>query len=374
MLVIYQIGDVPLFHSLRAEAGDSISVKNNRQWRVPTTEFFGSSGDVFVGDPYRPNVDSSAISISGKFICTDGNTVKDTMKRLQSFGGIPQVPIIGFHYEECDHVDSPNCCAACNPTLDWIVNYGIITRITTDSQYFSSSDPHEFMLQPISIDMSIGTKWKSLNKYEWDYRVDRSISPYNPVTSSISNYLPSTFYGVRPKYFFFKWNTTLSKYDPTYWGYKHADLIGGLGSDFIDIGTYEVYSPPQVWSAPPNSVYAFKGVTNLNGTISMKVARNVSLFDLEERVEESTLSLSQLNTDMVSAGYGGLYESDYIVTGFANPFPGFVVRNNEKLNIRPRWTYPGIYPGETGIGFNRISVTCLGNRLQMAYVHDFGTY
>ncbi len=374
MLIIYQIGDVPLFHSLRAEVGDTVNVKNGRSWRVPTVEFLGSSGDTFVGDPYRPTVDAGNLNISGEFICTDGDDAKQILKQVQSLGGMVQVPVIGFNYQECDHVDSPNCCAACNPTLDWIVTYGIITKMSYDSKYFSSKDPFEFMLSPVTIDMTIGTKWKSLNKFEWEYRIDRNLSPYSPVTSTPSNYIPFSLDGIVPKYYFYRWNTALSKYDPTFWGYKHADLVGGVGSNFVDLGAYDIFSPPQTWSAPPNSVYAFTGFTNLTSTLTMSVARNMSLFDLNERVETSSLSLTQLNTDMIAAGYGGLYASDYVITGFATPFPGFVVRDNVQLKVRPRWTYPGLYPGETGIGFNRINVECVGNPLKMAYLHEFGTY
>lgn len=374
MLLIYQIGDVPLFDNLRATSEDAISVKNGRSWRSSTAEFFGTSGDTFVGDPYRANLDSPVIDISGKFICTDGNQGRSLISRLQSFAGLPQIPIIGFYYEECDHVDTGVCCGVCNPTLDWIVNYGIITKISNDSNYFSAKDPFEFMVNPISISMQVGPKWKSVNKYEWDYRFERNISPYSPVTNTPSNYVPRTLYGLRKNHYFYKWNTNLAKYDPTFWNYKHSDLIGGVGSGFIDIGSYDLHSPTELWSAPPNSVYAFTGANNLSAYIQLKVARNLSLFDLSERIETSTLSILEINTDMRAAGYGGIYESDYIVTGYAAPFPGFVVRNGNVLPVRPRWYYPGLYPGETGSGFSRISVECGDTSLKMAYLHDFGMY
>ncbi len=374
MLLIYQIGDMPLFFDLRCEADDSISVKSGRDWRTPSVEFSGVSGSTFVGDPYKPVAEAQKLDISGTFICDEGVSSERLFRHIHSLGGIAQMPVVALRYEQCNHVDSISCCSKCNPTLDWIVNYGIITGIKSSSDYFNTKKPYSTGLADITITMQMGSKWKQLSKYEWDYRIGKSQNPFTPTQVASTPFLPETFAGLFRDRFFFKLDTTLSRYDPTYWGIKYADSYGGIGSDYGDVGTFVMVSDPETWSAPPNSVYAFTNLLNLEESLSISVRRSRGLFDTSERIEESTLDLGTLNTDLLNGGYGGLYASDTIITGFANPFPGFVLRDTVVLDVRPRWIYPGLYPGETSIGYNQITVAAAGNPAKFAFLHDFGMY
>lgn len=374
MLMIYQIGDAPLFFTLRSKAGDSVSIRNSREWKAPFVEFTGAPGNTFVGDAHQVLPESQKLDISGEFICDDGVSAEKMLRHLNSFGGVPQIPIIAFRYQECDHVDNLSCCQKCNSTLDWIVNYGIITKIEQDSNYNNTDELYASMFAPVSITMTLGTKWKHLNAYEWEYRSDRVLNPFVGLEAPNKYFIPITLNGLQHNNYFFRWNTVLSKYSPTFWGIKYGDEFGGLGSDFSDVLSTDVFSDPQIWSAPPTSAYAFTNINNVNSELAILVQRNIGLFDSNPRIETSTLDLDQLNTDMISAGYGGLYQSDVIFTGAVQPFPGFITRNGSRINVRPRWTYSGIHPGETGIGFNKVSFSCLGNSVKVAYVHDYGMY
>lgn len=375
MLLIYQIGDVPLFFDLLAKSDDSVSLKTSRDWKVPFADFNGVSGQTFVGDPYRPVVEAQKITISGLFVADDGVSPEKLLRGLHSLGGVPQVPIIAIRYEECLHVDATRCCASCNPTLDWIVNYGIITSIKGDSEYQNTKQSWGSSVADLNITMQIGTKWKELSQYEWDYRNDKTLNPFSqPQTVLTNSWIPQSFDGLRRQYFFYKQDSGGAKYDPSYWGLKYSKSYGGNGSDFVDAGKYPFFVDPQMWSAPPNSVYAITNLLSTSGSVSLKVRRSTGAFSSNERFEESTLDLAQLNTDLFNSGYGGLYASDTIITGYANPFPGFILRDGNILNTKPRWSYQGLYPGETGIGYNEVSISAAGNPIQFAYLHDYGMY
>ena len=200
------------------------------------------SGQTFIGDPYRPIVEAQKLEISGTFICDEQSNAEQLLRTLHSFGGISQVPIIALRYQECIHTDSTQCCQLCNPTLDWIVNYGIITGIKADSEYMNSQQQWSTSVADVQITMQVGTKWKELSRYEWDYRELKLSNPFLQAQSSALAYLPQTFEGLNKRSYFYKQSTALSKYDPTYWGVKYSTTYGGLGSDFVDMGTYEFVS------------------------------------------------------------------------------------------------------------------------------------
>jgi len=42
--------------------------------------------------------------------------------------------------------------------------------------------------------------------------------------------------------------------------------------------------------------------------------------------------------------------------------------------VRPIWNYPGTYPGETGQGWNKVSVQGVDTPLLAAYLHEYGAY
>jgi hypothetical protein len=380
-LMIYQIGDLPLFFNLRNFDSGEVSLDANREWKAPTTEFTQTSGEHLFSDLGRPLSESQKLELKGMFVCDEDQiSAQALFNRLLSMGGIPLTPVIGFHYEECEHVPEGSCCSACNTTLDWIVNYGIITKLPQDSSYHSSKKPWSASTFPVSISMVLGTKWKALNSWEWEYRKDKIVNPLSPTlrSGSISNtfILPNRLSELHRKGYFFRWGVTLSKYDPSYWGLKYTNgRMGGIGSDYVSIGEHSFNSDPERWSASPNSVYSFTNFSNLTGTITLRVTRNYNYFSQSNLVDESTLDLAQLNTDLINGGLGGLLTTDQIVTGYASPFPGFVIRGGEILSgVRPRWSYPGAYPGETGRGYNKIEYLSDDLNYEAAYLHDFGLY
>jgi len=379
-LAIFQIGDLPLFFNLKQINDDEVELKADRSWRNAKVEFTGVPGSHVFNDPLRPLPEQQEIQLSGGFVC-ESSSARQNLSRLMSMGGIANTPIIGFHYEECDHENDSICCSDCNNTLDWIVTYGIITKISQTGNPYSSKRPWTNMVIPVEISMILNPKWRALNAWEWEYR--RSGIVLNPIDPNLSRdsltnqfVLPLKFNDLTKQGSFFKWGLSLSKYDPNFWADKYKGLrFGGYGINFSNISEYPFLSDPSLWSAPPNSVYAFTEFSNVTGSIGIEITRNSGYFAGTGVIETSTLDLATLNTDLLAIGQGGLNGTDIIITGYASPFPGFIVRDDEIIpNIRPRWSYLGNYPGETGRGYNNVNFTSDNVSCKVAFLHDFGLY
>lgn len=369
-LFIYQLGDVPLFHTLIGTNDDGVSLDIGRDWRNPTTDLIGVGGSASFLSNGRTLPKSPSIKLDGTLVAVPPYSISRLTNSLMSLGGRRNIPLIGFFLEDTE--------LAAQTELLWLYTETLVTSISPEYEYHSSGNVWTLDKQPISISMQAETKWRPLSRWLWEYR-----DPYEYIINPASAYNsqvgfdtlfghPKTFGDLRECFYFYRWQSEDSVYSPVFWGLQFDGVLGGYGSDFTDFGRYEFYSDPALWSADPSSVYAFTGLSP-SGSVSITVQRQTGLFANQVREDVSSLDLEVLDTDLATAGYSGLQPDDIVFTGLMSPLPGFVYRDGEKLlGVLPKWGYPGTYPGETGRGYNTITVTGESTTGQVAFLHEYG--
>jgi hypothetical protein len=373
MIVLYQIGDVPVFHTFCGIDGNPISFDTPRDWKYPEEELSGVGGSISYLPLTRTLPQRPQFKITGNIKATAPYPVTRTMNALTALGGRRNIPIIAFQLENPMQNDEKVS------SLIWLVTDCTITGVEPTNSYNDNSAGHVFEYGQLSLTLKAGMVWKALSPWLWEYRdpLDYIVNPYSDENSQIGvdNYFhhPQQFSDLRECFYFYRWQNALSRYNPTFWGLAFSGGIpGGYGSNFVDFGTYEFYSDPQLWNAPPSSVYAFTGLRP-TGSISITTRKATGLFTAQYVDEQSTLSLSDLDDDLATAGYGGLQESDIVFTGAMAPFPGFVYRDGARLmGFSPKWSYQGSYPGETTQGYNTVLFGSKDTTGQVAFLHEYG--
>lgn len=372
-VVLYQIGDVPLFHTAVGSKG--ISLDLGRGWRNPNIDLTGVGGSASYLSPTRTLSKTPSYKISGQFQGSPPYHLQRIVNQLSALGGRRNIPLIGFFLENAS-VD-----LTCVSDLLWVYTTGVIVDLDNKADYGAESEVWAWNQQPIGITIESDMKWKALSPWFWEHRDPDEIlvDVGNPNNAQVG--IDNLF--IHPKTLddindikcctFYKWPGALSMFDPTFWGLKYSQgILGGVGSDFGDFGTVKIHSDPGMWSADPSSVYAFTGLSP-SGSISITNQRPFGPFQGNVVTEVSTLDLAQLKADMVNAGYTDLFPDDVVYTGLLSPFPGFVMRDGERLTgFSPRWDYVGTYPGETAVGVNTITFSSISTTGQVAYLHDFG--
>lgn len=372
-VILYQFGNVPLFHTAVGSRG--ISLDLGRNWRNPKTELTGVGGSASYLSPTRSLVKSPSYKVTGQLQGKDPYSLQRIISELTALGGRRNMPIIGFFLE------NPNVDLSAVSNLLWIYTTGTLVDVDNKSDYGSSEDVWSYNQQPLGLTIEGDMKWKALSPWFWEHRDpnEQLIDVGNPNNAQVGPdnlFLhPLTLDDINdiPCSVFYKWPGALSLFDPTFWGLKYSNgILGGVGTDFTDFGTVKIFSDPGMWSADPSSIYAFTGLSP-SGSISINVQRPYGPFQGQVTPEVSTLDLEQLRDDMVNAGYTDLFPDDIVYTGLLSPFPGFVMRDGERLTgFAPRWGYVGSYPGETSVGVNTISFSSEETTGQVAYLHDFG--
>lgn len=373
MYLIYQLGNVQLWDAFKGVNGKAVAVNLESQWKAPDTQFSGVGGRQSYLPLTRSILDDPDISIDGSLMNTPGWSIDQNIARIKAFAGRRNIPIIAFQLEDRTPEEATD-----DISVRWLVNYGIITKVTTKSSYNEGAT--DFDSGAISITMKLQRNWQALSPWHWEYRSGNQpiIDPANAVNAQqgVDHYfnIPEFFGEFVEDSFFYRWQNELSSYNPTYWAKRFDATEGGYGFDFKNFAPVEFYSPPELWSAPPTPAYAFTQLENV-GTLHIKARRSTGLFQDDFVYEDSTLDLAQLNTDLAAAGLTGLLKTDIVFTGFIDPVPGFVYRNNAALALPiPAWSYQGLYPGELSAGFNRIEISVEKGAGQMAALFTYGMY
>ncbi|APU89033.1 hypothetical protein Rctr85_002 [Virus Rctr85] len=373
-IILYQIGDVPIFHTLVGADGKAVSIDLGRSWRFPTSELHGVGGSVSYLPLTRSLPETPTFKVSGTLHAVPPYSITRSVNALKSLGGRRNIPLIGFSLEN-PMLDEGDCIS----NLLWLYADTTIVDVDDKSEYNSLSNVWSFDQHPINLTIKAGLRWRVLSPWFWEYRdpLEYIINPLDPANAQtgIDNYFhhPESFDDLLSCAYFYRWQSDLSTYSTLFWGRKYSDgLLGGSGSDFVDFGDYSFYSDPQLWSADPTSVYAFTGLSP-SGSISITVQRSTGLFSNQGVEEVSTLDLAELDTDLAAAGYSELRLTDIVYTGALAPFPGFVMRDGQRItSFKPKWSYPGSYPGETGRGYNTFTVSSEDTTGQVAFLHDYG--
>lgn len=373
MLLVYQIGNVQMWDAFKGVNGKQVNINTESTWKAPDAQFSGVGGRQSFLPLTRSVLDDPDITVDGSVVDGTYWSIDQTLARLKSFGGRRNIPIICFQLEDRTPEEAID-----DISIRWLINYAIITKVTTKSSYNDSAT--DFDSGAVSLSMKLQRNWQALSPWHWEYRSGNQpvIDPANPINAQqgidhLFN-IPTTFGGLVPDSFFYRWQNELSTYNPSYWATRFEAVEGGFGFDFKNFDVVEFYSPPELWSAPPAPAYAFTQLENV-GTLHIKARRATGLFQDDFVYEDSTLDLAALDSTLQVAGLTGLLKTDIIFTGFIDPVPGFIYRNNEILSVPiPEWDYEGQYPGELSSGYNRVEIGVDQSAGQMAALFTYGMY
>jgi hypothetical protein len=371
--VVYQIGDVPLYNVLVGKDDSGVTFDAKRNWRIPYKELHGVGGSVSYL-PYTTTLPQTPTpTLSGWIMGSDPYSIEQTISRLMSLGGVRDIPIIGFFMENPYLPDDPL------PEVIWL--YNRVTLQSVEPSYADKDTSGGYEMVPLTLTMRTQLNWKVLSPWEWEYRravdfiIDTSSMEAQPVSASGALWHPKKITDFDPNGYFFYWQGRVDRFDPYYWGQRFLNgLPGGVGSDYKELQQVLVYSDPLRWSVPPSSVYAFTGL-DASGTLNIQIELVSGLFNTPPITATSTLDLVQLDSDLAAAGYEELKIDDVIMTGVMAPLPGFILRDDVRISgLRPRWSFSGTYPGETGRGLNKIRPYFTGTATnpRWAYLHEFG--
>lgn len=371
MYLLYQLGNVQLWDSLKGVGGKGVSINLETQWKSPDTQFPGVGGRQSYLPMTRSILDDPDIVIDGSVTATPHSSIDQTISRIQSFSGRRNIPIIIYQLEDRTPEE-----ATTDISIRWLINYGIVTKVSQKSSYNDSAT--DFDSGAISVTMKLQRYWQALSPWHWEYRSGNQpiIDPASVINAQQSFdklfNIPQTFGELVPHSFFYRWQNELSTYNTAYWAKRFDGREGGEGFDFREMGTIEFYSPPELWNGPPSPAYAF---TNLEDTGILKITarRFTGLFQSDFLYEDSTLDLEALDAALFTAGLDGLLKTDIVFTGLLDPVPGFVYRENARLTVPvPEWAYSGLYPGELSPGYNEIQISVEESDGLMAALFTFG--
>jgi len=376
-LILYQVGDVPIHSVAVGVDGKGIQIDRKRKWRNPIESLTDVGGSYSTLPPTRDLPDSNSIKAKMRVLATENIKLDNIYNVLNSIAGRRNVPIIAFEIENQTGPDGEDCI----DDITWLQTFGVVENVDTKYEYKSEKEPWNLDYMEISLDIFLGTQWEVLNPWVWEYRSwrNRIVNPYSESVSQEGYDIyfnhPKTFADLVSDSYFFRWDAGLFDFNPTYWGLRFSEgRIGGVGSDWTSIGTHVANADPFRWSGKIQSLYGFTGLST-TGTITISTKQATGMFQGDFELQDSTLDLSVLDADLATAGYVGLQPDDIIITGFADPAPGFVIRNSAIISgALPKWDYPGTYPGETGRAYNEITIAFTGTGGQVAYLHEFGVY
>lgn len=124
-VVLYQIGDVPIFHPLKGIDNDGLEIQLDRRWKAPEIELVGVEGVHHFLDPARGLSEAPEINVSGTLVSESNLSGDWFFNKLASFGGKILTPIIAFRYEDTMSVNDW-CCSNCNNPIEWLITYGVL--------------------------------------------------------------------------------------------------------------------------------------------------------------------------------------------------------------------------------------------------------
>lgn len=367
----YQIGDLSIYGSMKGVDGKGTIFEIPRKWDNPTAKLTDIGGEVSFLPATRSIREVSSFSIKGTALASVDMAVRHFVERLKNMGGRRDIPLIVFRAEngDCD-------CGDCF-TMDWLVATCTLLEVPVTSEW-GGEDAWSYEKAEVNISGVMTSEFRRLSEWFWQYR-DAYDRMFDPSLTPASIDLPLGYFP-HPKNidemvgngFFFKWSSDGSDFDPAFWALKYNNQSGGMGSDFSDFGEVNVLSNQAEWSEVPVSIYAFTDLTP-TGEIEIEITKKTGFFQGDYIIESSTLDLEQLDADLASFGYGGLASTDVIFTGVVEPFPGYVLKDGQIItDVRPKWSYVGLYPGELGLEFSKVRFNKNGTSGLVAYLFEYG--
>lgn len=370
-LIIYQIGDYPIFNHMVGVGENPVGFEDSLQWRIESDNLSNVSGQYMAGRYSSPLLAPRKIKLVGGFENDENGTSDQKLNRLAGFGGRVNVPVIAFEYHEpTDDVSVPS--------INWLLTHMTIEGVDRATNYITR-EAVQLSARQITVAAQQQTAWRRLSPWFWEYRQSAPVNnPFDRANQQegLDNrfYHPSKLASLSKRGFFRFWGDDLVRYAPSFWAKKYSDgITGGLGADFDYLPLrVQLFPPFQDWNAQPLSLYAFTSLLG-QGELTITVDRMADVFTPE--TYSSSLDLAEVDSQLNSLGYSGLLEEDVLIAGRCSPFPSFILRDGEVLSgFIPRWEYRGTIPGELSAGPNQITFTCEGVAAQAAYLIDFGVY
>jgi len=188
-----------------------------------------------------------------------------------------------------------------------------------------------------------------------------------------------TVFSDSPMYDPYAWVQGYSRHADTFKEYHRAYLPTDDPTNAIAYLTggsrQHTFMPdPNLWSAPPRSMYYFANFNISGGTLAITVTARTHAGNYQET---SVLELDDLDAALSSAGYTGIQDSDRMVVGGLERSGGIYLRDNgsglwEPLPFFIPWQYSGIHPGETFQGRNTVLVEG-PSTVRYSYAHIYRT-
>jgi hypothetical protein len=367
------------------QAGDVVLNIYNQRWHGYSSTFGGAPSQMLQSDRYGWRQSQyfpapRTIQISGSLIGdSKHSTAGNKFNALNRLAG-RQTDIIAYTRATC--CEDFDCGCGCGyqyggDELIWLHTRGMITKVESQDSGLS--------IPGLAISIAIGATWRPLNRLIWSYRHSKyanryrfpspatpldAIKPY-PTLTAVNAQCDQSLMWVKRVY-----ADDLLMYDPSMWEGLHQyhrlafEYETGYGENYVSDSsrTMFVRVSAAVWSARPSSVYAF---TNLpaSGQLSLWVRQDDDPWTDQELL--TTVSLDDLDAELVAKGYGGLLVSDSVYIGDTRLKPGLIVRSGAVLsNVAVPVDYDQNFPGILGVGTNRLIFdTPAGS--QHAQVHTF---
>lgn len=363
---LYQIGDVS-FH-----LHDQLYFGENWQARGEAQELLWSHEVRFPDTQWQPKLPSQ--EISGLLMGDCSWRADQILQRLKRITGRP-TDLIGYSLINCCEpgTGSCGCGGGSGCTAVWYHTTGVLKEVRPHMR------PDGETIE-VSITIEYQSYWRPLSRYFWEWtdatsipRDLKTVKPYRfgmkPLPRCQSMFTCNTCRQFRKRLY----ADNLISFDPDFWVAANCENYPG----YPDTGSAETwlgntidkinFVDPSNWSAPLLSIYAFKHLSQ-SGQIYIQTEHSDGVWGRE--TDTAVLDLAVFNSQLVSAGLGGIEQDDVMYLGDVGRKPGFIIRDGVILdNPRPLPQYTGNWPGYLTPGKYRFTIRApIGTKV--AYRHD----
>jgi len=360
MPTIAQIGDLPLHMHLSEWHGRELSAQGK------SYELTTSYRAAIAHNPYIPEMQD--VSLKVVIYAVHGLSVSHLRNLLERLLG-RHLDIFAYEMIGCQDDFGYCCCQYGYADLLWLKTVGRLTDVRLNSS--------DFRFLTGRIDLELHSYWTPVSTAIWkigskDYATpaftddetiaapyEDHITPYPGPEKWLRTKTLQSWYSLRPVDRSFVYDpdygvALCNKHDPNLPRCRYASTWAVCPGG--NPPSYAVFATQPRWSAPPSSLYMFKGFENGDtDLLTIEVRREDEIWDIAQTT--TTIDVGEIDDLMTTAGYT-LATTDVIVVGDVLQQPGFVLRAGEKLVfIGSAVTRDGgMWPGQLAPGYNRIVI------------------
>lgn len=310
---------------------------------------------------------------------------------LRSYVGI-QLPIIAYDVKEHIYEQYTNTnCTNCSDDKCCIVFLQSLATITSVSEL---QEEDWATPRTITVDITLNTFWRGLDTALWYYgnygffqvniNSDQNELEFtslpdcgtflNPYQRDYRSFMPKIYTDYLFMYNHDYLNDSITREGGCYSGNcDNAKFVDGQA--YAKLGAkYTIGMNNKFWSAPPLGIIILSSFYDNSNVIIKNTWQEAGMYNIQR---QTTIDIDSTNTALVDNGYSILDENDTIVIGdvayskdsksYRN---GFIIRNNDVLNVQPYVVYPDFYPAMVAPSANS-TITCFGNIGQFSYSYYF---